>query len=241
MSSPLVDTRDNATKSTSQTSGLPLPVVQSTGAVVHWKLPNPRRTLVTSPWARFKRHNKRPTTDPLVPANRPDLVSVEGEKQSTRRSIGDVDSDLISSGTVDEVVVDRSWLTDDRKSSLDLDQDSDVVSIKSYHSQPGLSTSISKRATGHTLRSCIWFYLVEFFSSRFSDPEIEADYQRDMCGEFTPLKFWTSLFFIANWVLEIAFLSRPVVWADKIFYFGVRGFGPCEATAIDLLARLLLC
>lgn len=216
MSSRLVDGRDNAAK-----SGLPLPVVQSTKSDARWKFPNPRHILA-SPWARFKRSTRRLTIDPSVPASGLDSISVEAEKQSTRRDIGDVDD------YVDEVVVDRSWLTDDRKSSLDLDLDSDVVSIKSFHSQPGLPADLVGQPPGRdghiwTLRSYIWFYLVEFFSSRFSDPEIEAGYRADMCGEFTPLKFWTSLFFIVNWVLEISFLSKPVVLADKIFYFGVCG------------------
>jgi hypothetical protein len=62
---------------------------------------------------------------------------------------------------------------------------------------------------------------VEFFSSRFPDPEVEADYRKDMCEQVAPLEVWTSLFFIANWILEIIFVPKPVALADRIFYFGV--------------------
>jgi hypothetical protein len=162
---------------------------------------------------------------------------VEGEKQPTRLNIEDADDLVPRELVVDEVIVDRSWSTDDRKSSLDLD--SDDVSISSHYSRTGILPSLSEQATGPhgrpgTLRSYVWFYLKEFFSSRFSDPEIEADFRADMtCGQFTPLKFWTSLFFIANWVLEIAFIPKPVVLADKIFFFAVCAFDSCEGQLID--------
>jgi hypothetical protein len=118
---------------------------------------------------------------------------------------------------------------EDPKSSEFSDMDWKEPSMDNHYSQmqclprpPSLLEHATNRDDSTcTLRSRIWSNFVEFFSSRFPDPEVEADYRKDMCEQVAPLKFWTSLFFITNWVLEISFVPKPVILADKIFYFGV--------------------
>ena len=85
----------------------------------------------------------------------------------------------------------------------------------------------------------LWPLATRFFSCSFHDPKAEASYRKEIWAQAKvsvklaslterrsfstrkPLAFWSSLFFIFNWVLACALAPKPTSTADRIFLFAV--------------------
>lgn len=199
---------------------LPLPVIQKPTSAL------PRRSLksvriITSKWVRIMGRKRRTTlsSDTALASRRASFR--DGTIQDNHNVFHD--EIHIEDVVVDEVVVDRSWSQD---TGLPLDSD-DEESVSNYSTRtspiPSLMerprVSLAANQPFFTLWHLAWAYIMEFFSSRFSDPQTEADYQKEVWGQSKILALWASSFFIANWVLGTAFIQGPVVLADKIFYY----------------------
>ncbi|EIN11063.1 hypothetical protein PUNSTDRAFT_85601 [Punctularia strigosozonata HHB-11173 SS5] len=134
---------------------------------------------------------------------------------------------------VDEVVVDRAWC-DELKSSVVSQSDQGLHAkadrVGSY--VPGTSTDQESLAHLHAsggpthtlwllLRWRLWPATFDFFSLRFLDAASERNYAKEYWFMRKSLALWSSGFLILNWVLTVAFIPRPLVLADKIFFYGV--------------------
>jgi osomolarity two-component system sensor histidine kinase SLN1 len=225
------DTMDlNTTPFRESKTDLPLPAIQKPPSVRR-KAPRPVGILA-SKWTNFKERRRGKSAAPLDLRLAPKCG--RGESYYTHPAPDEVDEECYDvgasndEGVVDEVVVDRSWFDDFKLSSH---VEGDEASI-SYHSERQLTTPptsvheqpIASRAICQPLftlwdRTCS--FLMEYFSSRFPDPKLEADHQKEVWGQSKRLALWASTFFIANWILGVAFIQGPIVLSDKIFYYGV--------------------
>ena len=130
---------------------------------------------------------------------------------------------------VDEVVVDRTWV-DDHDPSTETES---LTPIDKYDNPTG-GTNTDRESLAVVegfwakstfliiLRWRIWPSFLGFFRLRFIDDKSEAHYAKEAWFFRKTLALLCSLFFIGNWVLAIAFLHRPAILNDKIFYYGVR-------------------
>ncbi|KAH7335379.1 hypothetical protein B0J17DRAFT_669914 [Rhizoctonia solani] len=64
-------------------------------------------------------------------------------------------------------------------------------------------------------------FLWRFFNLSFHDPEAESHYLKERYYTKKRLAFFTSLFFVLNWVLAAALLPRPFTTIDHVFYYGI--------------------
>ncbi|TFK71432.1 hypothetical protein BDN72DRAFT_837652 [Pluteus cervinus] len=213
---------------------LPLPVLQKRPASTR-RRNTIRLNGVALQWMRFKSLVRRKfVTCPVVDSLDLGLSTTAHEDEPSSGSefiIKDEDGD-----EVDEVVVDRSWF-EEPKSSAHSDAD-EVGSHRSHASvdelpfQPTRSGFWTRNSTLIFLRWRLWPNLMEFFSSRFADPQLEEAYQREEWAQTKGLSLWSSLFFIINWLLGVVFIQTPVVLADKIFYYG---FAPAFTVPLILV------
>ncbi|KAG5654168.1 hypothetical protein H0H81_006550 [Sphagnurus paluster] len=203
-------------------SQLPLPVTHA---------PPPRQSktrnpihVITSRWKWFtgKHQVVLPSRD------RPSQSGLPQPVQDTVLREREVELEEV---VVDEVVVDRSWSDD---VPMDPDSESDDGSISNYsmcntNVIPGLVLRPAAPADDKPRWTLCWHFLwihtMAFFSSKFSDAQIEADFQKEVWQESKPLALWASAFFIANWTLGTTFIQGPIVLADKIFYYCVSRSG----------------
>ncbi|KAF9466155.1 hypothetical protein BDZ94DRAFT_249341 [Collybia nuda] len=204
---------------------LPPPAVQKPPSFLR----NPPSILatLTSKWQGFRQGHREgsgiPLESSILPGETEDWQCIQRVVEECR-GVVIPDDQMI----VDEVVVDRSW-SDDFGASIPSEGDANSISYHSGYQHTTPPTSVHERFRP-SLNLCqpfsvLWdhicLYLMEFFSSRFPDPKLEADHQKEVWGQSKRLALWASTFFIANWVLGVAFIQGPVVLSDKIFYYGI--------------------
>lgn len=130
-------------------------------------------------------------------------------------------------GDVDEVIVDRAWADEIKQSSITPSQsgespdrmggtNTDHESV-AVHVEGFWSTSVPLVI----LRWRVWPAILGFFRLRFMDEKSESHYLKESWFFRKNLAIWSSLFFVLNWILAAAFIAKPPVLADKIFYYGV--------------------
>ena len=130
---------------------------------------------------------------------------------------------------VDEVVIDREWTEDARKTTTK----SESGHLFNGSRQPGgTNTDHESFATveGFWARSTIlivlrwrlWPAILGFFWPRFMDPKSEAQYNKESWFYRKRLAIVSALFFICNWLTACVLVQQPVVTSDVIFYYVVR-------------------
>ncbi len=149
---------------------------------------------------------------------------------------------------IDEIVVDRCWSKEYASSShasvVD-DSDSTADDFEERYN-PTITVEhrgfwASNRALA-TVRWVLWPNIQKFFNSRFPDPNLELEYQKEVWTEGKRLAELASIFLIVNWLMAVLSIPKPNVIADKvrhhislefehtfnavrqIFYYGVREF-----------------
>ncbi|KAK7056448.1 hypothetical protein VNI00_003003 [Paramarasmius palmivorus] len=132
---------------------------------------------------------------------------------------------------IDEIVVDRLWSQPtSRQSSENGDVDDDDSSTcssihttndgSSFNSQ-GARILESPYNPYNFVRWTFWPKLYHFFSPRFEDRDMEADYRREDWQQSKRLALVASVFFLVNWILGMSTIATPVVLADQIYYYGI--------------------
>ncbi|KAF9649944.1 hypothetical protein BDM02DRAFT_3093963 [Thelephora ganbajun] len=172
-------------------------------------------------WNNFTRrlvHGTAPSTSSV-----PDGSTVDGSHRMWEPPPGQPDDE------VDEVVVDRVWF-EERGPSTETES---VTPIEKYGDNPTGGTNTDRESLAVVegfwakstlliiLRWRIWPALLGFFLLRFIDEKSEAHYRKEAWFFRKRLALFSSLFFVGNWVLGTAFLPRPAVLPDKIFYYGI--------------------
>ncbi|CAE6516173.1 unnamed protein product [Rhizoctonia solani] len=146
-------------------------------------------------------------------------------------------------GPVDEIVVDNQFLVPGEKSVTqpsevgDKQYTADAHNSHQHITEPrlnshGIPASDSYfEGTANSLwdkhpvlvavRYRILPFLWRFFNLSFHDPESESHYLKERYYTKKRLAFFTSLFFVLNWILAVALLPRPFMTIDHVFYYGV--------------------
>ncbi|KAJ1306708.1 hypothetical protein OPQ81_007700 [Rhizoctonia solani] len=161
------------------------------------------------------------------------------EKSGGRNTPAVVPSD---DGPVDEIVVDNQFLIPGEKSVTQPSEVGDKQYTPDAHNSHhtvdtrlnshGLPASDSYfEGTANSLwdkypilialRYRIVPFLWRFFNLSFHDPEAESHYLKERYYTKKRLAFFTSLFFVLNWVLAAALIIRPFQTIDYVFYYGV--------------------
>lgn len=70
-------------------------------------------------------------------------------------------------------------------------------------------------------RWTLWPLVLHFFTMRFGEDKTEYDYRRETWWSSKTLGLYSSLFFVANWILVLALSARPFVLSDIIFFYGI--------------------
>ncbi|KAF8757545.1 His Kinase A (phosphoacceptor) domain [Rhizoctonia solani] len=127
-------------------------------------------------------------------------------------------------GPVDEIVVDNQFLVPGEKSVTQPSEprlnSHGIPASDSYFE--GTANSIwDKHPALVALRYRILPFLWRFFNLSFHDPEAESHYLKERYYTKKRLAFFTSLFFILNWILALALIPRPLQTIDHVFYYGV--------------------
>ncbi|CCO28380.1 hypothetical protein BN14_02375 [Rhizoctonia solani AG-1 IB] len=150
---------------------------------------------------------------------------------------------LADDGPVDEIVVDNQFLVPGEKSVTqpsevgDKQYSPDGHNSHQHTAEPrlnshgipasdsyfeGTANSIwDKHPVLVALRYRILPFLWRFFNLAFHDPEAESHYLKERYYTKKRLAFFTSLFFVLNWVLALALLPRPLQTIDHVFYYAV--------------------
>jgi len=130
---------------------------------------------------------------------------------------------------VDEVVVDREWTEDTRKTTTK----SESAHPFGDSRQPG-GTNTDRESfaavEGFWARSTIliilrwrlWPAILDFFRPRFVDSKSEAQYNKESWFYRKRLAIFSALFFICNWITACVLVQTPVVTSDIVFYYVVR-------------------
>ncbi|KAF8705135.1 His Kinase A (phosphoacceptor) domain, partial [Rhizoctonia solani] len=146
-------------------------------------------------------------------------------------------------GPVDEIVVDNQFLVPGEKSVTQPSEVGDKQYTPDGHNShqhateprlnshgipasdsyfEGTANSIwDKHPALVALRYRILPFLWRFFNLSFHDPEAESHYLKERYYTKKRLAFFTSLFFILNWILALALIPRPLQTIDHVFYYGV--------------------
>ncbi|CUA78227.1 Autoinducer 2 sensor kinase/phosphatase LuxQ [Vibrio cholerae O1 biovar El Tor str, N16961] [Rhizoctonia solani] len=145
-------------------------------------------------------------------------------------------------GPVDEIVVDNQFLVPGEKSVTQPSEVGDKQYIPDGHNSHQHTTEPRLNSHGipgsesyfestnslwdkHpflvAIRYRILPFLWRFFNLSFHDPEAESHYLKERYYTKKRLAFFTSLFFVLNWVLAAALLPRPFMTIDKVFYYGI--------------------
>ena len=174
-------------------------------------------------WDNFTRklgNGTAPSTSSVL-----DCSTVDGSHRMREPPPGQPDDE------VDEVVVDRAWVDERNCPSTETES---LTPIDKYGDNPTGGTNTDRESLAVVegfwakstpliiIRWRIWPAVLGFFRLRFIDDKSEAHYAKEAWFFRKTLALFCSLFFIGNWVLAIAFLHRPVILNDKIFYYGVR-------------------
>ena len=133
---------------------------------------------------------------------------------------------------VDEVVVDREWTEDARRTTTK----SESAHQFNESRQPG-GTNTDRESVvveGFWARSTILIILrwrllpaiLGFFRPRFMDVKSEAQYTKESWFYRKRLAIFSAFFFICNWITACVLVQQPVVTSDVIFYYVVRSNTP---------------
>lgn len=155
-------------------------------------------------------------------------------------------ADIDERGAVDEVVVDRVW--PDALGQTDDDAASECSGTSALGEGAGAGAAVVAGGTqGAVLRRWVCPLAQEFFSSQFDDPTTERHFQNEswtykkVCDVRFPgvrlgdadvrlllesLALWSAGFLLISWAFGIAFIPRPVLLIDQIFYYAVSLFPP---------------
>jgi len=134
---------------------------------------------------------------------------------------------------VDEVVIDREWTEDARKTTTK----SESAHPFNDSRQPGGTNTDHESFTvvegfwAHStiliiLRWRLWPAILGFFRPRFMDIKSEAQYRKESWFYRKRLALFSALFFISNWITACVLVQTPVVTSDVIFYYVVRPITP---------------
>lgn len=129
---------------------------------------------------------------------------------------------------VDEVVVDREWTEDTRRTTTK----SESAHPFNDSRHPG-GTNTDRESfvvEGFWARSTIliilrwrlWPAILGFFRPRFIDVKSEAQYTKESWFYRKRLALFSAVFFICNWITACVLVQQPVVTSDVIFYYVVR-------------------
>lgn len=146
---------------------------------------------------------------------------------------------------VDEVVVDREWAEDARKSTTKSE------SAHPFHDsrQPGgTNTDHESFAVVEgcwarltfliILRWRLWPAILSFFRPQFMDAKSESQYTKESWFFRKRLAVFSALFFICNWITACVLVPKPVVLSDVIFYYVVRLGTSSRAMLLSLIPKL---
>ncbi|EPQ54871.1 hypothetical protein GLOTRDRAFT_111444 [Gloeophyllum trabeum ATCC 11539] len=135
---------------------------------------------------------------------------------------------------VDEVVVDREWAGRDLKTSITQSDGQENSREKSGGGGGAQGTntdmdSIIWYSDGFwaictpliILRWRLWPAVKNFFWVHFDDPKSENHYRKELWFTRKSLALWSAVFFVATWVIGTAFIPKPIVLMDKIFYYAI--------------------
>ncbi|ESK89338.1 histidine kinase [Moniliophthora roreri MCA 2997] len=136
------------------------------------------------------------------------------------------DEQLGLQGEIDEIVVDRLW---SQPTSRQSSENGDASSTHSSICSADRTTFQSQNAwilespynPYNFVRWRFWPKLYHFFSPRFADNAMEADYRREDWQQSKRLALVASVFFLVNWILGMSTIAKPVVLADQIYYYGI--------------------
>ena len=130
---------------------------------------------------------------------------------------------------VDEVVVDREWAEDARKTTT---QSESAHPFNDSRQPGGTNTDRESFAVveGFWARSTLliilrwrlWPAILGFFRPRFMDAKSETQYSKESWFYRKRLAIFSALFFICNWITACVLIQKPVVTADVVFYYVVR-------------------
>ncbi|KAJ7778370.1 hypothetical protein B0H16DRAFT_1503277 [Mycena metata] len=144
------------------------------------------------------------------------VVSPINPRKDEERLINNADE-------VDEVVVDRSW-----SEYSETETNSDAAETASSRHDPSEhdADTINVRPEGFWalppvafVRTRVSPVVAQFYRPRFEEAE-ELLYQKESTLRGGRSRF-IKVFFIASWALACATIQKPIVLADKIFFFGV--------------------
>lgn len=132
---------------------------------------------------------------------------------------------------VDEVVVDREWTEDARKTTTK----SESAHPFNDGRQPGAGGTNTDHESFNVvegfwarstvlivLRWRLWPAVLGFFRPQFMDAKSEAQYSKESWFYRKRLAVFSALFFICNWITACVLVQQPVVTSDVIFYYVVR-------------------
>ncbi|KAG9080918.1 hypothetical protein FRC07_014741, partial [Ceratobasidium sp. 392] len=149
------------------------------------------------------------------------------------------DAPVADNGPVDEIVVDNQFLVPGEKSVTQPSEIGDKHTSASHqhtteprlnsHGVPAsdsyfegtVNSFWDRNAALVCIRYRILPFLWRFFNLAFHDPEAESHYLKERYYTKKRLAFFTSLWFILNWVLGCALIPRPFETIDYVFYYGV--------------------
>ena len=147
---------------------------------------------------------------------------------------------------VDEIVVDREWAEDAKKSTTKSE------SAHPFHDsrQPGGtntdhdSFAVVEGCWAHAtvlilLRWRLWPAILNFFRPRFMDAKSESQYTKESWFYRKRLAVLSALFFICNWITACVLVPKPVVLSDVIFYYVVRPATPSHLIPLSLSLKFL--
>lgn len=129
---------------------------------------------------------------------------------------------------VDEVVIDREWTEDARKTTTK----SESAHPFNDSRQPG-GTNTDRESFAVVegfwarytvliiLRWRLWPAILSFFWPRFMDAKSEDQYSKESWFYRKRLAVFSALFFICNWITACVLVQQPVVVSDIIFYYAV--------------------
>ena len=186
-------------------------------------------------WVEFKRR--------LVTGTAPSTSSAHDDTTSSIHGKDSVPGQ--PEDEVDEVVVDREWAEDAKKSTTKSE------SAHPFHDSrlPGgtntdhESFAVVEGCWTHAtvlilLRWRLWPAILDFFRPRFMDAKSESQYTKESWFYRKRLAVLSALFFICNWITACVLVPKPVVLSDVIFYYVVSRGTSSRAISLSLSTKL---
>ncbi|KAF9269218.1 hypothetical protein L218DRAFT_953768 [Marasmius fiardii PR-910] len=201
---------------------LPPPITQTKSRRSHKKEDVEEQSSGSAIWWRIARRLSKFRRDFKVASSssRSTKLRARANFEASRESLDNIRHGSHCNGDeIDEVVVDRLW---SQPTSVRSSAASVTASFRSTEA-PGddRESHLSLYNPASVVRWRIWHYIFHFFSPKFDDKRVEADFRREDWAQSKRLALVSSFFFIVNWVLGVAFIQTPVVLGDQIYYYGM--------------------